>query len=173
MAGAEKTGVGAAKTELFRNAVCVVTPTPKSNRAALAKVERLWKSVSARVVRLSPKEHDRLVSRSSHLPHLVAATLANSVLSSPEPGTQGMLCANGFRDTTRIASGSPEMWRDIAVANASEIDKALAAFIGELKKIRALVTRGDSGRIEQVLSRAKARRDNWLKTEGARRCGLE
>jgi prephenate dehydrogenase len=165
MAGAEKMGVRAARPDLFEGAVCVVTPTRNSDRAAIGKAERLWKSVGARVVALSPEVHDRLVSRSSHLPHLVAATLANSVLSGVEPNTRGMLCANGFRDTTRIASGSPEMWRDIAVANATEIEKALAGFITELEQVRELVSQRNSRRIERVLSQAKRRRDHWVKKE--------
>ncbi len=173
MAGAERMGVSAARSDLFRDAVCVVTPTRKSNRVALRKVEELWKSVGARVIRLAPEAHDRLVSRSSHLPHLVAAALADSVLSGSDPKNQGLLCANGFRDTTRIASGSPEMWRDIAVANAREIDKALGDFITGLLKIRALVAKRDNRRIEQMLSRAKQRRDNWSKSEGRRHCGPE
>jgi prephenate dehydrogenase len=173
MAGAEKMGVRSAIPDLFNEAVCVVTPTGKSNRAAVSKVESLWKSVGSRVVRLSPEVHDRLVSRSSHLPHLLAAVLVNSVLSDSKSKTQAMLCANGFRDTTRIASGSPEMWRDIALANAGEIDKALGTFISDLQKIRSLVTKRAGRNIEQVLARAKGRRDSWLKTEGRGHCGPE
>src|SRR5947209_16875478 len=85
MAGAEKTGVSAARPELFENAVCVVTPTPRSNRGALRKVERLWQSLGGRLLRLSPEAHDDLVSRSSHLTHLVAAQLANFVLDPAHP----------------------------------------------------------------------------------------
>ena len=107
MAGAEKTGVAAARAELFTNAVCVVTPTKRSHQSAVKKVEEFWKAVGARVVRLTPELHDELVSRSSHLPHVAAATLANLVLDPVHPKSQPLLCANGFRDTTRIASGSP------------------------------------------------------------------
>ena len=104
-------------TDLFVGAVCVVTPTRKSNRAAVRKVEQLWKSVGSCLLRLTPEAHDDLVSRSSHLPHVVAAQLARLILSPGHSKEQGMVCANGFRDTTRIASSSPEMWRDIALAN--------------------------------------------------------
>jgi prephenate dehydrogenase len=81
MAGAEKTGVSAARADLFADAVCVVTPSAKSNPAAVRKVEQLWKSVGGRLLRLTPGTHDELVSRSSHLPHVVAAGLANLVLN--------------------------------------------------------------------------------------------
>jgi prephenate dehydrogenase len=131
MAGAEKTGVAAARADLFENAVCVTTPTAKTNRAALRKVEELWTSIGCRVLRLAPEVHDELVSRSSHLPHVVAAGLANLVLRPGAPGAQAMLCANGFRDTTRIASGSPEMWRDIALANRKNLGRAMKDFVSE------------------------------------------
>jgi prephenate dehydrogenase len=112
---------------LFECAVCVVTPTRKTNPAALRKVETLWKDVGARLLRTTPDDHDALVSRSSHLPHLMAATLANLVLDPKLPKEQAKLCATGFRDTTRIASGSPEMWRDIALTNRKHLGRTLTA----------------------------------------------
>ncbi|HLP75392.1 MAG TPA: prephenate dehydrogenase/arogenate dehydrogenase family protein, partial [Candidatus Paceibacterota bacterium] len=121
MAGGEKTGVSASRADLFENAVCVVTPTRNSNQAALRKVEQFWKALGSRVIRLAPEVHDQLVSRSSHLPHISAAVLANLVLNPALPVEQSKLCATGFRDTTRIASGSPEMWRDIALANRKNL----------------------------------------------------
>lgn len=143
MAGAEKTGVAAARENLFENAVCVITPTRKSNQAALRKIEQFWKAVGARVMRLAPELHDELVSRSSHLPHVAAATLANLVLDPKHPKSQPLLCANGFRDTTRIASGSPEMWRDIAMANRKNLSKALESFIRELKNFQKALNHAD------------------------------
>ncbi len=161
MAGAEKMGVVAAREDLFENAVCVVTPTVKSNKAALSKVERFWKSVGSRVLRLTPAQHDALVSRSSHLPHVVAATLANFVLDPAWPREQSGLCANGFRDTTRIASGSPQMWRDIALANRKRLGGALGLFIRDLQRIQRLIKKGETRSLEQFLVEAKSRRDRW------------
>lgn len=161
MAGAEKTGVAAARENLFENAVCVVTPTRKSNPSALRKTEQLWKSVGARVMRLAPELHDELVSRSSHLPHVAAATLANLVLDPKHPKSQPLLCANGFRDTTRIASGSPEMWRDIAVANRKNLCKALNTFIRELKNFQNTLNRGNEKAAEEFFEQGKRRRDAW------------
>ena len=125
MAGAEKTGVAAARADLFQNAVCVLTPTKKSNATAIRKLEQFWKSLGARVLKLDAAQHDLLVSRSSHLPHVVAATLANLVLNPASPKMQAQLCATGFRDTTRISSGSPEMWRDIALANRKNLSRSV------------------------------------------------
>jgi len=161
MAGAEKTGVAAARAELFDNAICVVTPTKRSNQAALKKLEKFWKAVGVRVLRLAPEVHDELVSRSSHLPHVAAATLANLVLDSKHPKSQPLLCANGFRDTTRIASGSPEMWRDIAMANRKNLSKSLGAFIRDLKKFQNVLKKGDEKAAENIFQTGKQRRDAW------------
>ena len=161
MAGAEKTGVRAARGDLFVNAVCVMTPTQRSNAAAVRKVKAFWKSLGARMLRLAPEKHDALVSRSSHLPHIVAAALANLVLAPASPGFQSALCANGFRDTTRIASGSTEMWRDIALANRKNLARSLDAFISELHKFQRVLKKSDAKAISNFLETAKARRDNW------------
>jgi prephenate dehydrogenase len=161
MAGAEKTGVSAARAELFDNAVCVVTPTKHSQQFAVKKIEEFWKSVGARVLRLAPELHDELVSRSSHLPHVAAATLANLVLDPKHPKSQPLLCANGFRDTTRIASGSPEMWRDIAMANRNNLHKALETFIRDLKKFQNALKKGDEKAAEKIFQTGKKRRDAW------------
>ena len=161
MAGAEKTGVAAARVDLFANTVCIVTPTNKTNPAALKKVEQFWRAVGSRVLELKPELHDVLVSRSSHLPHVVAATLASHVLSPAQPRHQAALCANGFRDTTRIASGSPEMWRDIVLANRNNLGRSLDAFIADLQKFRRLVKKGDATAITKFFETAKKRRDNW------------
>lgn len=161
MAGAEKTGVAAARAELFHNAVCVVTPTQRSHPPSVNKLETFWKAVGARVLRLSPESHDELVSRSSHLPHVAAATLANLVLDPKHPKSQPLLCATGFRDTTRIASGSPEMWRDIAMANRKNLSKALDVYIRDLKKFQSLLKKGDEKASENFFQSGKQRRDAW------------
>lgn len=161
MAGAEKTGVAAARADLFVEAVCVVTPTPHSNRAAVRTVEELWRAVGARLLRLSPEAHDELVSRSSHLPHIIAAQLANSVLDRAHPKQQAMLCANGFRDTTRIASGSPEMWRDIVLANRQNLLQALEAFTNDLDNFKRVLKSADADAIANFFETAKHRRDQW------------
>jgi prephenate dehydrogenase len=136
MAGGEKIGVSAARADLFENAVCVLTPTPRTRKQSLSQLEKFWQSVGARTLKMSPEAHDDLVSRSSHLPHVVAAELANYVLSPVHPKEQAMLCANGFRDTTRIASGSAEMWRDISLANRHNLARVLGVFIEDLQEFR-------------------------------------
>jgi prephenate dehydrogenase len=161
MAGSEKVGVAAARGDLFNNSICVVTPTPKSDKAAVRSVERLWKQVGARVLRLTPEEHDVLVSRSSHLTHVVAAALANVVLDPARPPHQRLLCANGFRDATRVASGSPEMWRDIVLANRANLTRALDELQEQLSGFRRLLKRGDPETVMRFFEQAKQRRDLW------------
>jgi prephenate dehydrogenase len=161
MAGAEKTGVGAAQADLFQKAICVVTPTAASNAAAVARIEDFWRSVGAVPLRMSPDTHDDLVSRSSHLPHVVASELASYVLSPVHPEEQGMLCANGFRDTTRIASGSPEMWRDICLSNRVNLARVLGVFIEDLQEFRIALDHGDTKAVEEFFAKAKERRDHW------------
>jgi prephenate dehydrogenase len=167
MAGAEKTGVRAAWADLFVDAVCVVTPTPVVPKAAVRKVEQLWKSVGSRLLHLTPAEHDELVSRSSHLPHLVAAELAHYILDPKHPRQQAALCANGFRDTTRIASSSPEMWRDIVLANRPNLLRALDAFAGELRDFRRVLKSGNAQAVSKFFERAKSRRDHWALRAGS------
>ncbi|HEY4417262.1 MAG TPA: prephenate dehydrogenase/arogenate dehydrogenase family protein [Verrucomicrobiae bacterium] len=162
MAGAEKTGVGAARETLFNNAVCVLTPGKKSGASAARKLTQFWKSLGARVVKLDAAQHDLLVSRSSHLPHVAAAALANLVLHPNAPKSQAALCATGFRDTTRIASGSPEMWRDIALANRKNLSRSVDELISELKAFQGALKKADPKGVEQFFATAKIQRDRWI-----------
>lgn len=161
MAGAEKMGVSAARADLFCGAVCAITPTMQSKRELVQQVEELWKAVGGIPLILTPETHDDLVSRSSHLPHVTAAELANYVLSPIHPKEQVMLCANGFRDTTRIASGSPEMWRDICLANRKNLTRVLGVFIEDLQEFQLALENEDVKTIEEFFEKAKQRRDAW------------
>ena len=166
MAGSEKMGVLASRADLYEGAVTVVTPTKRSKRNAVLAVERLWKSVGSRVLRLSPEAHDQFVAKSSHLPHLLAAQLVHHVLGEKFSAEQSALCATGFRDTTRIASGSPEMWRDIALANRANLAAGLDQFIGELRSLQKSVRAGDEKALARFFAQAKAQRDAWCGKNG-------
>ena len=161
MAGSEQSGVAAARENLFDNAICLVTPGRFSAPEAVAKVEDFWKSVGGVPLRMTPEAHDDLVSRSSHLPHVVAAELANYILSPVHPKEQALVCANGFRDTTRIASGSPAMWRDIALANRQNLSRVLGVFIEDLQEFQFALERQDVTAVEEFFAKAKQRRDHW------------
>lgn len=162
MAGAEKMGVRHARADLFNGAVCVVTPTAQTPTAALDAIEAFWRGVGGRVLRLAPSLHDDLVARSSHLPQALAATLASYVLDAERDPALAQLCAGGFRDGTRIASGSPEMWRDIFLANREPVAQALGEFSSRLDQLRVAIQRGDAETIIAWLRTAKARRDTWI-----------
>ncbi|MGA2245219.1 MAG: prephenate dehydrogenase/arogenate dehydrogenase family protein [Verrucomicrobiota bacterium] len=161
MAGGEKMGVLAARADLYADALCILTPGKLTNARALGKVEKFWQALGARTVRLDPAQHDLLVSRSSHLPHVTAAALVNLILDPAGPPTQAGLCAAGFRDTTRIASGSPEMWRDIALANRKNLARSLEALATELAGFQAALRRNDAPAVEKFFATAKQRRDHW------------
>ena len=161
MAGAEKSGVAAANADLFEGAVCVLTPTKRTNADALRRTEAFWKALGSRVLKLTPEAHDDLVGRGSHLPHVVAAELSNYILSPVHPAAQSVVCANGFRDTTRIASGSPEMWRDIALANRENLARILGVFIEDLEEFQHALETADAKAVEEFFVKAKQRRDAW------------
>ena len=162
MAGAERTGFQAARADLFQGTTCVVTPTPQSQPEAEARVKALWHALGAKTLTLTPQQHDELVSRSSHLPHAVAAGLANYVLSPAHARTQAALCATGFRDTTRIASSSPEMWRDIALGNRQNLSRALGVLVADLQEFQRSLDENDAPAVEEFFASAKRRRDVWL-----------
>jgi len=161
MAGAEKMGVVNARADLFEKAICVITPRNSAPPELVGRLEEFWKSIGGIPLRLTPEDHDDLVSRSSHLPHVVAAELANYILSPIHPKEQAMLCANGFRDTTRIASGSPEMWRDICLANRKNLTRVLGVFIEDLQEFQHALDNGDVKTIQEFFAQARERREEW------------
>ncbi len=161
MAGAERTGPSAARADLFEKAVCVLTPMARTPTRAWRPIGEFWRAVGAQTLLLTPEDHDELVSRSSHLPHLLAAGLANYVLDPAHAKAQARLCATGFRDTTRIASGSPEMWRDIALANRRNLSLAIGVFIENLQEFQRALDAGDARTVEGLFEKAKQRRDAW------------
>ncbi len=167
MAGSEKRGMSVARADLFKGAICLITPTANTSTEGYAAVQNLWKDLGGVPVRMSPELHDDLVSRSSHLPHVVAAELANYVLSPAHPKEQALVCATGFRDTTRIAAGSPELWRDIALANHKNLARVLGVFIEDLQEFQLALERGDAKIIEEFFANARARREQWSQQTNA------
>lgn len=160
MAGSEKSGVGEANARLFEGALCFVTPTARTDPNALAEVVGLWEGVGARVRRLDPAEHDRLLALASHLPHLVAAALVKA--ASPE----AIACAGpGFRDTTRLASGDPRMWADVCLQNREHILSALDAIGQHVGTLRHVLIEGDEAQLLAWLQNAKDIRDRHLSSE--------
>ena len=157
MAGSEQAGIEAARRELFDNAVCIVTPREDTDKAALNLVYEFWKGLGCQVRTLAPQEHDEIVARISHLPHLVAAAVVNVVCSD---GAHPLnFVGPGFKDFTRIASGPSEMWTEIAVENRQEIARGLDHLIEELGKLRTALENADAIELRTMLKRAKHYRD--------------
>lgn len=165
MAGSERSGVEAASSTLFERAQCVVTPTALTDSDALDLVERMWRWVGASVVRMDPGVHDELVAAVSHLPHLAAVSLVNTAAGSGD-GRALAVAGGGFRDATRIAGGSPELWRDICLMNQGPVLKVLADYTGEVNRLRDLVARGDGPGLLEALTRARKTRER-LTEDGA------
>ena len=161
MAGGEQTGVAHSREDLFDGAAVVVTPTQESDAATVEKVEAFWRALGSRVLSLNPAAHDALVAKSSHLPHVAAAAVATAVLRDGQSAELGSVCGPGFRDTTRIASGSPAMWRDIVMENGDNVSGCLEALIQELTAVKASLDAGDKEAIERFFQSAKNARDEW------------
>jgi prephenate dehydrogenase len=157
IAGNEASGAGAATADLFRGRRCILTPTAATEPAALARVRALWEGVGAQVEEMPAAAHDELLARVSHVPHLLAYALVAAV-GEARSGARAALeyAGSGFRDATRIAASSPELWRDIALANATAISGALGEFRAALARIEALVIAGDAAGLEAALAAARA-----------------
>jgi prephenate dehydrogenase len=154
IAGSEKSGPEAACADLFNDRVVVVTPTAYSDPAAVSAIESFWQSLGARIVRMTPDEHDAALALTSHLPHLVASALAMTTPESVLP-----LTGPGWQDTTRVASGDAELWRQIFLANQVHTLKALDDFATVLERFRAALKSGDGTLLAALLAEGKRRRD--------------
>ncbi|NWG30896.1 MAG: prephenate dehydrogenase/arogenate dehydrogenase family protein [Rhodocyclaceae bacterium] len=164
IAGAEKSGVAAARADLYQGKRVVLTPLPENRPEDVAAIRQVWELCGAKVSELSPQEHDRVFAAVSHLPHLLAFALVHDLASRDNAEQLFSFAASGFRDFTRIASSHPEMWRDICIANRNALLKELDAFMIELLKTRVLLASADSAGLEAMFATARARRDAWLET---------
>ncbi|HUU70553.1 MAG TPA: prephenate dehydrogenase [Planctomycetota bacterium] len=156
MAGSEKRGSVHSSRGLFEGALCILTPTPRTDGEALRHVARMWQAVGARTDEMSPEEHDRRVAFASHLIHVAAACMVNA----QSPGS--LDCASsGFADTTRVAGSDPQLWRDICLDNSAEIAAAIDTLIGELGDFKAIVENGDADALLRKFTQAAEARRAW------------
>jgi prephenate dehydrogenase len=153
LAGSEKRGVAEARADLFDGRVCVVTPTAHTPAGPLAAVKRFWRSLGARVITMSPDEHDRALAYTSHLPHLAAAALAIVL-----PDQFREVVASGFRDTTRIAASDPRLWSAIFAENAAPLLEALAGYEQALDEFRRALASRDPRRLRELWTRSRTKR---------------
>ncbi|MGE3772045.1 MAG: prephenate dehydrogenase [Gammaproteobacteria bacterium] len=163
IAGAEKSGVEAAKVDLYERHRVILTPTADTDAAALATVRRMWQRVGAEVCDMDPDLHDEVLAATSHLPHLLAYALVDCLLDLDTPVDVFDFAAGGFRDFTRIASSSPAMWRDIALENRAALLAVCARFEQTLAGLRRALEAGDAAALETAFARAKTARDDFMR----------
>jgi len=161
IAGTEHTGAEAAFATLFRDRNVVLTPVAETDPRAVATVGALWAACGARVRTLDPATHDRIFAAVSHLPHLLAFALVDAFAARADAEDIFRYAASGFRDFTRIAAGSPEMWRDVALANRDALLTEVAAFRAQLDRVAAMLAAGDVAALEAVFAKASAARRAW------------
>ncbi len=154
LAGSEKRGIVHASPAMFKNSLCILTPLKSTNSRALEKVKILWKRMGARVILLSPQTHDKILSFTSHLPHIIAFSLIDAV-------PRGFLkfASTSFRDATRIAASEGELWADIFFSNQKNIVKTTEIFRNRLSRIQSAIRRKDTSLLSKILRQAKAKRD--------------
>lgn len=159
MTGSERSGLSGADPYLFQNSLFLLTPGPGDQDLALARAKELVAATGARVVIMSPAEHDWTVAAVSHLPYLLAVTLVNTVAAlEGERGGLWPFAAGGFRDTTRVASGSPEMWRDIFLSNRTALLQILNHFKRELGRVEEMLAAAREEDLEREFERARENR---------------
>lgn len=160
IAGKEKSGVTAASKEIFQGAKCILTPTAKTNPDALDIIEALWRAAGSNVIKMDPARHDLIFSAVSHLPHVVAFALVNTLLDL-EKTEDGIISysAGGFRDFTRIASSHPEMWRDICIMNRDNVINMIERYEDSLRRLKGFIKSEDGDALYREFERARGVRE--------------
>ena len=153
LAGSEKTGWEHAVADLFENRLCVITPCPEDDRETVQQVVRFWQALGMRTREMSPEDHDRALAITSHLPHAVASILASMLDTETRD-----FAATGFRDTTRIAAGDPNIWTGIFLQNAVPVSKQIDEFIERLTRLRDLTSQQDADGLHALLAEAREER---------------
>jgi prephenate dehydrogenase len=160
IAGSEQWGAEAARENLFMGRHCILTPTRKTNRAALGKMARLWRRVGSFVEIMNAARHDQILGAVSHLPHLAAFALVNALDHTKMDGIDlKRFCAGGFRDITRIASSRPELWRDICLLNRRAVSSSLANYIRTLERLKRWIDGGNGRALDREFANANEVRE--------------
>lgn len=162
IAGSEKTGIDAGNPDLYDGRLTIVCPDENTPTTMEQAVSNLWKSAGSEVVEMSPAEHDAMLASTSHLPHMVAAALARSIADG-DPSKKADFCGTGFKDTTRVASGSADMWVDIIDTNRTALEAELDRFNEELQGLIKILRSGNGDDIRTWLEDARDDRDEILK----------
>lgn len=165
IAGAEKSGVTAAKIELFDGKNVVLTPLPENETASVQVIADFWRGCGAHVIEMPVDLHDRIFAAVSHLPHVLAFALVEEIARRPNADQLFGFAAGGFRDFSRIAGSSPEMWRDICLANRPAMLQELDAYIARLTQIRSLIEAQDGDALAAAFEHARNARNEWAHSQ--------
>lgn len=169
IAGTENSGVEASFPELYQDRRVILTPTASTSKQALETVETMWRICGANVTNMSVEHHDEVLAATSHLPHMLAFSLVDSLARMKENDEIFRYAAGGFRDFTRIASSNPVMWRDICVANSEALSEMMERYIGEMTELAESIRKGDGDELLEIFSRAKAARDRYVEKSNQRK----
>jgi len=161
IAGAEQSGAAAARADLYAGKKVVLTPLPENSPETIARVRKAWELCGAVVSELTAQQHDEVFAAVSHLPHLLSFALVHDLAQRDNRDQLLSFAASGFRDFTRIAASSPEMWRDICMANKTALLGELADYMQELETIRRALAADDAKKLEDIFSLAREVRGNW------------
>lgn len=164
IAGRESNGPDAALADLYVGKKVVITALPENTAAAIECVAAAWRGCGALIRQLSPAEHDRVFAAVSHLPHLLAYALVDDIACKPHADRLFDYAASGFRDFTRIAGSSPEMWRDIALANQTALLGELDAYLAKLQTLRQSLAASDGAAMGSIFTNAQHARQKWINT---------
>ncbi len=162
IAGTENNGVAASFAELYKNRRVILTPLEENSAPAVARVRAMWEACGAEVTEMSVKHHDEVLAATSHLPHMLAFGLVDTLARLKENDEIFRYAAGGFRDFTRIASSNPVMWRDICIANRKALGPMLAAFAEEMVELATRIESADGDELLAIFERAKAARDRYV-----------
>jgi prephenate dehydrogenase len=167
IAGREASGVEAALPDLYVGRNVVLCPLPENRATDVTRVDALWRATGALVSTMTHEQHDRVFAAVSHLPHLLSFALVERILNAPDAALKFTFAAGGFRDFTRIAASSPEMWRDVCLANRDALVEELDGYLAVLAELRAAVLAGDGATLEAAFARSREARSQWQE-RGAR-----
>ena len=161
LAGAEQSGAAAAGADLYVGKKVVLTPLPENSAQSVARVQAAWQTCGANIHTLTHAEHDAVFAAVSHLPHLLSFALVHDLAQRDNRDLLLSFAASGFRDFTRIAASSPEMWRDICLANREALLKEVQIYIAELNQMSTALAAGDAEKLEQTFRTARELRSGW------------
>jgi prephenate dehydrogenase len=167
IAGRESSGVDAALPDLYVNRNVVLCPLAENPAPTVERVAAMWRATGALVREMAPAQHDRVFASVSHLPHVLSFALVEQILNSPDAALKFSFAAGGFRDFTRIAASSPEMWRDVCVANRAALLDELDAYAAVLARLRTAIEAGDGAALEAVFARSRVARSQWQEQRAA------